>query len=439
MPSSSPPHRLARLVSRLLAGATDIRRGEGRDVLVAGLLFFLILSAMMVLRPVREAMGLKHGVENVRRLFLCTVGATVVLVPAFGYLVSRMPRRAFLSVSFRCCGLILLGFYLVLTQMPRPIAEFFAPVYYVSYSVINLFVVSLFWALMADLFHAAESKRLFPAIAVGGTLGAITGSLVAELFAQQSAGHIGWLFLISVAQLELAVWIAALVTRMRTPQTRAPAEARPIGGHPLGAVVEIVRSPYLMGIGLFILLGAMISAFFYLTGMRIVAAAAGTDQQRTMLFAQINVWTQVATLLAQAFVAGRIMRLIGVGSALAVLPVCSAAGFQVLALTPTLTAYMLINATYRAAQRGIARPAQETLFTVVPREEKYKAKSFLDTFVFRAGDASGAQLERPLVAAGLKLAGLATAVLPIALGWAALCLALGVAQSRRARREAQKP
>jgi AAA family ATP:ADP antiporter len=417
----------------VLAGATDIRPGEGRAVLASGLLFFLVLAAIMVLRPVREAMGLVHGIENVRSLFLCTVAVTLLLVPLFGYLVSRLRRPVFFAVSFHGCALILLGFYVSLTVLPEPLAQLSKQVYYVYHSVFNLFVVSLFWALMADLFSISESKRLFPAIAVGGTLGAICGPFVSA----QLASRIGveWLFLLAAGLLELAVGTAALVARTRASAATQASAAYPIGGHPLAGITLLARSPYLLGIALVIVPSAVISTFFYFTKMRIVEAAVESLDERAVLFARIDFWTQLLTLLAQAFLAGRIMRLMGVGAALAVLPLASVGGFAVLAATPTLRAYMVVNAIYLAVERGITRPARETLFTVLPPEEKYKVKSFLDTFGFRAGDATGSQLERPLRELTPGLLGLTAAVLPIALFWAALALLLGRAQSRLAARQ----
>ncbi len=434
--SESSTHSLARFVSRVLAGATDIHHGEGRAVAASGLLFFLVLAAIMVLRPVREAMGLQEGIENVRTLFLYTVGVTLLLVPAFGYLVSRVRRRVFLAVCFHCCALILLGFCLCLTVFPGPVARWAEQIYYVYHSVFNLFVVSIFWAFMADLFRVSESKRLFPAIAVGGTLGAIAGSMISSIVPKHVNGRaaVALLFMVAIVLLESAVWTAALVARTRGASAAARNDIRPIGGHALGGITELLRSPYLLGIVLMILPGAVISTFFYFTGMRIVDAVAHSVEERTVLFAEINLWTQVGTLVAQAFLAGRIMRVLGVGTALAVLPLSAVTGFAVLAAAPVLTAYIVINTIYRAVQRGIARPARETLFTVVGREEKYKAKSLLDTVGFRAGDAGGAQIECALATLGWGLAALALAVLPMALFWAALCLLLGRAQSRMAVR-----
>jgi AAA family ATP:ADP antiporter len=146
-------------------------------VLAAGLLFFTVLAVAMVLRPVREAMALAQSIENVRVLFFATVAATLLLVPAFGRLVARVPRRTFLSVVYRCCAVILLGFYALIAVVPGR-QDWVAAAYYVFHSVFNLFLVSLFWAFMADLFTTSVSKRLFPAIAVGGSLGAIVGAAV---------------------------------------------------------------------------------------------------------------------------------------------------------------------------------------------------------------------------------------------------------------------
>ncbi len=434
----SSPSPLARLVSRLLAGTTDIRRGEGWAVFCSGLFFFLLLAAIMVLRPVREAMVLKHGIERVRLLFLCTVAVTLLLVPIFGYLVSRLPRRVFLAISYHCCALILAVFCFSLAALPEPVPRISRQIYYVYHSVFNLFVVSLFWAFMADLFSVTESKRLFPPIAVGGTLGAMYGAFI--------SGHrpdwmeFEWLFLVAAALLEMAVWMATLVARSRKTTDCRESTAYRIGGHPLAGITLLVRSPYLLGIALLILPGAVVSTFFYFTGLRIVSAAVESVDDRAVLFARIDFWMQVGTLLAQALLAGRIMRLVGVGTALAALPLCALVGFAALAAAPALAAvplltlYVVVITAFRAVQRGIARPARETLFTVVPREEKYKAKSLLDTVGFRTGDAVGAQLDRCLAGLGWGLSGLALAVVPIALGWAALSLLLGRAQARLASR-----
>jgi AAA family ATP:ADP antiporter len=322
----------------------------------------------------------------------------------------------------------LLAFYLGVTLLPEGASAVLGRLYYVYHSVFNLFLVSLFWALMADLFSIAESKRLFPPIAVGGTLGAITGSVLSWQLAERIGSTS--LFLVAIGLLEAAVWMAAAAARSRRGRTTRSAEARPLGGHAWAGLTRLVQSPYLLGIALFIFLSAVTSTFLYFTELRLVAATTESVAKRTVLFANINIWTQLATLLAQAFVAGRIMHVLGVGVGLAILPIYCAAGLAVLIATPTLGAYTLVNALFRAVQRGVTRPARETLFTVVNREDKYKAKSCLDTFVARTGDAGGAQLERLLAAPAMGAVGLAGAVLPAILAWMVLAFALAAMQSR---------
>jgi AAA family ATP:ADP antiporter len=391
--------------------------------------FFLVLAVVMALRPVREAMALSQGIDNVRLLFFGTVAITLLLVPAFGLLVARTQRRTFLSFSYRCCALVLLGFYVLVATIPEWRGAV-AAAYYVFHSVFNLFLVSLFWSFMADLFPISASKRLFPAIAVGGTLGAIAGATLSWAW----AAWIGpaSLFLVAAALLEAAVWAAKFVAHSRRDEGIEPAGDQRIGGHSLRGITLLLRSPYLMTIGVFIVITAVASTFLYFTELRIVEATAESVRRRTTIFAYINVWTQIATLVAQAFVAGRIMKIVGVGSALAILPVYAVGGFAVLAAAPTLATYTVVASLHKAIQRGITRPARETLFTVVPREHKYKAKSFIDTFGFRTGDTVGAQLECFVRAIGPGLTAVASIMVTLTVVWSGIAFWLGRSQSRLA-------
>jgi len=354
----------------------------------------------------------------------------VLLAPLFGWLVSRTSRRMLLSVSFRICAVILVGFFAALTFLPDSFRGAASSVYYVFHSVFNLFIASLFWAFMADLFRVSESKRLFPPIAIGGSLGAIFGSLISSRLAESV--EVAWLFLLAAVFLELAVWAAVVVTRTRLPLASGQPVAQPIGGHWLAGVTAVVRSPYILGIAAFVGLAGVMSTFLYFTQLRLVEDAGKTVEDRTVLFANINVWVQVATLTAQAIVTGRIMRFAGVASALAVLPCVAACGFAILVAVPTLFVYTLVGAVVKAAQVGVTRPARETLFTVLEREQKYKAKSFIDTFCYRAGDATGARFELRLAALGPGLLPLALTVVPLTVVWVVLSVFLGRSQSRLA-------
>ncbi|MBN2507235.1 MAG: MFS transporter [Verrucomicrobia bacterium] len=420
---------------RRWTGLGEFRGGELRSLLAAGALFFILLTAIMVLRPVREALGLARGIENVRHLFLVTVAATLLAASVFGRVVSRIPRHRLLTVSFRSCAVILLGFLAGTGLWPEAARGWLGSVYYVFHSVFNLFVVSLFWAFMADHFSLTESKRLFPAIAMGGSLGAIVGSLISWQLAEQVG--VTWLFGIAALLLELAVWAAIAFARTRSLVTGHRMPLLPLGGASLAGLKAVAQSPYIRALALFVALVGVVSTLLYFTSLRLVAAASDSTAHQTVLFAHINLWMQLATLLAQAFLAARIMRWAGVGVALAMLPALAVAGFAALALVPTLAVFTVVNAVFRAAQQGVAGPARETLFTVLQPQDKYKAKSFVDTFGYRTGDAGGALLERPLAALSPTVLPLASAVFALAILWVALSFFLGHAQTRLAGRHPQ--
>jgi AAA family ATP:ADP antiporter len=204
-----------------------------------------------------------------------------------------------------------------------------------------------------------------------------------------------------------------------------------IGGSAWEGFQSVFRSPYLLAICAYVLILAVMVTFLYFTRLQMVAAL-GTDlDARTATFARIDVITQAATLVLQALVTGHLMQRLGVAVTLALLPLTAALGFVGLAIAGSLAALVAFEATFRAVQRGIMRPARETLFTIVPRADRYKAKAFIDTFVYRAGDVVGAQTEGLLARLGMGLAALAAFAVPLAMAWMVLGLWLGRAQGRR--------
>ena len=243
------------------------------------------------------------------------------------------------------------------------------------------------------------------------------------------------LLLVAVTFLLLAVVAARLVVRLQPAATGRPViaeEKSVIGGSPWSGFKAALTSPYLLGISGYVLILAVITTFIYFTRLAMVAEV-GTDlDTRTTVFAQIDLATQAATLLLQLIVTGHLMRRLGVSVALALLPLVVAIGFIGLAAVGTLASLVVFDAVCRAVQRAIMRPSRETLFTVVNREDKYKAKAFIDTFVYRSGDVLGAQTEGLLGRLGMGLAALTSLAFPLALVWAALGIWLGREQRRRA-------
>ena len=413
----------------LLQTFTNVRRDELAQTLVAALFFFCVLTALMVVRPAREALGMQRGIEAIRWLFIATVVVTLAMNPLFGFLVSRFRRMVFIAATYLFFAFGLVVFYFLLVVAPTAIGETSGQVFYVWFSVFNLFATMLFWALMADRFTLEQSQRLFGAIALGGTLGAIFGPWLASVLAKPLGTAA--LLLIAAAFLVMAVLAAWWFSRLQPAAGSQPSsDHEVIGGNAFEGLLAVLRSPYLLGTAAYVLIVAVIATFIYFTRLQMVAALGIDTDTRTAAFARIDLITQIATFVLQALITGHLMKRLGVAFTLALLPITVALGFIGLAIVGSLTALIVLDASFRAVQRGVMRPARETLFTVVPRSDRYKAKAFIDTFVYRGGDVIGAQTEGLLGKLGMGLAGLTVVVVPLSIIWIALGIWLGVAQHK---------
>jgi AAA family ATP:ADP antiporter len=418
-------------VTAILQRFFNVRAGEAAPILTAALYFFCVLTSLQVLRPARDAIGMEGGLDSIRWLFIGTALVTLAVNPAFGWLVSRFRRLVFITATYAFFALSLVGFYALIALAPDAVGNVSGRVFYVWFSVFNLFSTMVFWALMADRFSLEQSKRIFGIIAVGGTLGAIFGPWLAS----QLAGPLGTAAMLLVAAVFLglavvAAWLVAWLQPEVAKGNAASVDRVVIGGNAWGGIGAVFRSPYLLGISSYVLLMTVIGTFLYFTRLAMVAAAADETDARTAIFANIDLLTQIVTLVLQTIVTGHIMKRFGVSVALILLPVVVSFGFIGLAIAASFAVLILFEASFRAVQRAITRPARETLFTVVTREEKYKSKAFTDTFVYRGGDVVGAWTEGGLRALGLGLVGLASVAIPLAVVWAGLGLWLGRQQTR---------
>ncbi|MGE0043862.1 MAG: NTP/NDP exchange transporter [Vicinamibacterales bacterium] len=412
-------------MTSLLQRFVNIRREETAPVLMAGLFFLLVLTALMVIRPAREALGMQRGIESVRWLFVGTAVVTLAVNPVFGWMVSRFRRMVFISATYVFFAASLVVFWALLELAPDAVGERSGQVFFVWFSVFNLFATMVFWALMVDRFSLEQSKRLFGTIAVGGTVGAILGPWLATVLARPLGT--ASLLLVSAGLLLLAVLAAWGVVWLQGEPAAGPRRQPEtiIGGSAWEGFRAVLGSPYLLGISGFVLVMTVLATFIYFTRLQMVAALGDDLDMRTSVFGQIDLITQTATLVLQALVTGHIMRRLGVAFALALLPVTAALGFLGLAIAGSFVVLVIFDATFRAVQRAIMRPARETLFTVVSASDKYKAKAFTDTFVYRGGDLLGAYLEGALGQLGMGLFALASAAVPLAFVWGTLGIWLG--------------
>jgi ATP:ADP antiporter, AAA family len=411
---------------RVLSRVIDVRPAEMRVLGWSWLYIFSVLFSYYILRPIRDEMGVAGGVENLQWLFTGTLLGMIAVNPPFAALVARLPRVKFIAWAYRFFALNLLIFIVLLEASSAEQHIWVGRVFFIWASVFNLFVVSVFWALMVDVFATDQSKRLFGFIAAGATLGGIVGSSVTAAFAK----HVPAAYLLagSVLLLEAAVFCVRRLSNLSEALHRTPGAARdgePIGGSILSGLAHAFKSPYLINVSFFLLLFAITSTFLYFQQAEIARKSFADRGARTAFFAQVDLWVNVLTLGAQLFFTGRTIKWIGVGLTLAILPLMSIAGFAALAWTPTIAALVAFQVARRAGNFAFARPTREVLFTVVPREDKYKAKSFIDTVVYRLGDQVGAWSYAGLGALGLAMTGISLVAVPISIAWLINSLWLG--------------
>jgi AAA family ATP:ADP antiporter len=385
--------------------------------------FGALLASYSAFRPVRDALIVGGDPDQLPWLFTATFIAISCVSPLWGAAVARSPRRV-VPLAFHAFAMCALGFFLVIRAGVAPVTV--GRVFYVWSAVFNLFVVSVFWSLLADLLGPGVARKLYGPIAAGGTAGAFVGPLLTN----QLVGTIGvaGVLALSAGLLELAViGVAGL---RRAAATIAEPGDPPVEGRALDGLRHVARSPYLAAIVGYVLCTATAATFVYLAQARITHTELHDSVARTHFFARIDLWVSAVTLVVQLAVAGPLIRLVGPGIVLCVLPLVQGLGIAALVATPSLATLAVVAVAGRAATHGLTRPARELLFTVIPRADKYRAKNVIDTMVYRFGDFSSSWLNRGLAAAGAGVIGIAA--LPLSAAWLALAVALGVGFRRRA-------
>jgi AAA family ATP:ADP antiporter len=418
------------LALRLLNRVVRVEPSEVTAMLWSFGYFFCLLCGYYILRPVRDEMGIQGGPENLQWVFTGTFLAMLAAIPVFGWLSSRFSRQKLLPVIYLFFAVNLLIFF-VLLEAGIALAQT-AQVFFVWVSVFNLFVVSVFWSFMADLFRNEQARRIYGFISAGGSAGALLGpGLVAVL-----APGVGPAMLLPLSAcfllgavlciLRLSSWTAT----GRTDERRESAAGKPLGGGMLAGITLLLRSEYLLGIGLYVILHTFLSTFLYFQQAYIVAGAISDSGERTALFGTLDLVVNCLTLVVQMFVVGRLIGKFGVTVALVLLPAVAVVGFLTLGLFPTLAVLIVFGVIRRAGEYAISKPAREILYTVVTREEKYKAKNVIDTVVYRGGDAVSSWLFEGLRILGVSFSGISFVAVPIALLWASTGYLLGRRQEQ---------
>ncbi len=423
------------LFTRWLGRLVDIRPQEGWALFWSFSYFFSLLCSYYIVRPLRDEMGVAGGVENLQWLFTGTFIVMLAVVPVFGWVTSSYRRSQFLPAVYIFFILNLLGFYSLFHSDISHV--YLARAFFIWASVYNLFVVSIFWSFMADLYSDAQAKRLFGFIAAGGTAGAIVGPLLTTALALPlgptnllivSAAFLGWAVL---AIQRLIRWNATTLKKQLARQKDESEDAKnqPLGGGVMAGVQLVFQSPYLRGIAILMVLYTTLSTFLYFQQAQIIRDSFSDSAQRTTVFAAIDLGVNGLTIVIQLFLTNRLIKALGLAWTLALVPLILCVGFLALSFMPVLAVLVLIQVIRRAGNYAVMRPAREILYVVLDRESKYKAKNFNDTVVYRGGDAVSAWVYAGLRSLGLGLSHMALIAVPLAAIWAALAYRLGRQQT----------
>jgi AAA family ATP:ADP antiporter len=366
--------------------ASKIEANEVKAVLLSFSFVFTLMAAYYILRPIRDAMASDWADAELSALFTVTFVASILVVSLYGAACSRIRLSRLLPGIYGCFSLSFFGFYFAFNSIPD--AEYIGKAYYVWISVFSLFQVSVFWTFMADIFSKQQAPRLFGFIAAGSSIGALAGPALVLIL----VGVLGRtnLVLISAVLLLAPMPIIGILERLKHAElhnddvSAAQDYQQRIGGNPFAGFGLFLKSPYLLGIGLFILLYTSISTFVYFELKNLLAPL--DEAVRTRIWGGMDLAVNALSIGTAMFITGRLTTRFGLPFTLALVPVVIVAGLLVVAMAPMIWVVVGLQIVRRAGNYAITRPGREMLFTVVDRETRFKAKSVIDNVVYRGGD-----------------------------------------------------
>jgi AAA family ATP:ADP antiporter len=411
----------------LLSKLAPIQPHESRAVSLAFGLFFCVFGGYAMVRPVRETIATGLGKDRVADLFLVTWIASLAIIPIYGYFVGKFRRSVFLPWLYGviAAALAIVGLVLHADEKNVISGEFF----YVFISVLNLFVISVFWSFLLELFSKEQSRRLFGFIAAGGTAGAFLGPFFTDFFVTRIgisgvlfAGAFMFVLTIFFQRALLGIWKhdSAGVATTASASSGGGASVRgdrPIGGNPFAGFLKVLTSPYLLAIALFVVFISTVNTFLYFEQLRMAAEAFAGTGERARFFARLDWIVQGLTVICQVVLTGRIAAKLGLTTLLIIVPIFMVGGFITLAATGTLSVLVVVFIARRVGEYAFVRPAREMLFSRLDNETKYKAKNVIDVPVYRGADALSAQVNSALQSAGSSPAAIAYIGAGVCVAW----------------------
>jgi AAA family ATP:ADP antiporter len=433
-------HRMtftAKLRSLLLDRMLGIERHEYVAVAWSFAYFFCVLSSYYILRPVRDAMAVGSGPDTIPYLFIGTFVAMLFATPIFGWVASRFPRRQFLPWVYLFFISNILIFWIVFSRAVDSGEEYvwLGRAFFVWLSVFNLFVVSVFWSFMADIYTREQGRRLFGVITAGGSIGALLGGMATSLLVTK----IGFQNLMPISAGVLLIGVLCIgrlrdwVHREHEDEITQTVESnQPLGGNPFAGITHLFSSPYFLGIAVSSIIASLLGTALYMFAADLIETAIPSSDERTQFFSNMNVAQNALALVAQMFLVKQVVTRFGIGRSLLLFPLASIIGFSILAMDPTLAAVAVLTVARRALGFGFTKPSTDMLYSVVTPEEKYKTKNFIDTAIYRGGDVIGTWTIKIMTALGLGVAGISLVMLPFAVVSALVALWLGRDYKRKA-------
>ena len=433
-----PANALNRLQSLLFGKLIGVEKHEYAAVGWSFAYFFCVLSAYYIIRPIREAMGVGSGPNTLPWLFFATFVTTLIATPIFGWVASRYTRRQFLPWVYLFFISNIIIFWIVFSNAVNTESDhiWLGRIFFVWISIFNLFVVSVFWSFMAEIYTREQGRRLFGFITSGGSIGAFLGGVATSFLAVR----IGFqnVFPIAAIMLLLAIFCIKQLRKQSTQDSEetsidATAKDRPLGGNPFAGITHVFSSKFFSAIVVKSIIASLLGTALYMFTARLVEVSIPDTNEQTQFFSNINNWTNLLAMIGQMLVVKQVVQRFGVGVSMTLLPIASVAGFVLLAVEPTLAVVALVTVLRRALGFGFSKPTTDMLYSVVTPEEKYKTKNFIDTAVYRAGDVIGILGIRGLFALGMGIPGISVVMLPFAALWGSVSLWLGRDYRRRAK------
>ena len=416
---------------RLIIGAADIEANEIKATVTAFAFVFILMASYFILRPVRDAMASDWSDAEVSFLWTLQFFISIAVISLYGFAVSQIKFRHLVPAIYSLFAASFVLFYLGTFMFEDRVL--IDKSYYVWVSTFALFNTSVFWSYMADLFNKQQAKRLFAIIASGASAGALVGPAIPTIFAGIAGGDT--LTLIAAIMLMLPVplvpYLARLkVTDLRNENVHADINEIKIGGNPFAGFKMFLTNPYLLAIGVFLLLYTVNGSFLYFQQKNLLEAY--DRETRTQILGSITLLINLLTFGLAYFATGRLVKKLGMGITLALMPVLMVMGMMILAFTPVITVLLALNVVRNAGNYAVTQPARQMLFTEVDKETRFKAKPVIDVVVYRGGDMMTAWFFTSLTEGlGLGMAAVSMVGSGIAVLWAAVGIYMGRVYDKR--------